>query len=1009
MSLCASSAAFAGSPSSASTGTVTIPGPLRSFLRMAGISQKAPPEAVVALLARNAYLRGYQSGQETEFLLLLDRYVHQARELQEMVGPNGNINIANCADATNLIHVLGYQLRSSCGQKDAALVTANAERAFVTIDSGFPLTQLEEALQKDAPFTYPYPATTVPVIFNESDWVHASLWKEKGKGNLIDVLLHDRSVDRLYWAFSRSDMETNRALLHSPGLRKLLPYASVLDFYGSQIAIQSGRVIVPGGPAAEANWKDLVGASPESPGDFVLRLVSRDDGWLAVYFDSLSRVNLEQQTHFTGQRLKPLYEAFTAYADKEDATRSVFPKGSDLMILFNRVDWDANGAPLVPGSLQVWKEIFNQKTAYKVIHEWGKRAADWNSPEQLLEGLVGCSRIETDSGPVQVYLALSDLDSKRPQGKRLAEGTVRLMANRFPQFYSWYMVFSEFPELSDTSIIRFLNVADSIDKISGPALRGNVLGSFQANIGIWQILARQGEIPRGKMNTSWQGMIDPFAKISSSAELLDAARGSLGEILVAATGSPNRSEDEIVDLLAGPPQQSPEGQKMHREIAAKIRAVMEDQRLVSLDTLFALSDGFNAMAHGARPGQDMLPLAAELREFELPRPIFTEREKIEWAPPVYSSRHAELQVKTDMTKLIKSSGSPAQMQTARGQLAPFLRDTLVGLNYAYYEPPGAQVMHNNPLFVRSHDFSGITVLSSEPFFWHSPELFGVGAPAGGGAYLIGSLADLPYALAEMEEDFIVPENVQALIWKETVPDIMVSAIVPRWWGVSTHELHAVALYQRSGEELLAAAMADPQLRDKELSILSNRMAPQRLEELRAALSQSEPESAVIHQTMPADTFYLAAEFRQKFPEEAAAAGPASRQLADLCRKYPSETSLDRLERDFGTPHPTLANTYSSEFLNLKQMPAFGGYSSRLFAESWESSNLYWARLADEMGYPPQMLNVLIPDLTRRMTGKIFATDLEDWPALLRAMRETGEEFRQGKAASAPVAKVDTVQ
>jgi hypothetical protein len=34
-----------------------------------------------------------------------------------------------------------------------------------------------------------------------------------------------------------------------------------------------------------------------------------------------------------------------------------------------------------------------------------------------------------------------------------------------------------------------------------------------------------------------------------------------------------------------------------------------------------------------------------------------------------------------------------------------------------------------------------------------------------------------------------------------------------------------------------------------------------------------------------------------------------------------------------------------------------------------------------------------------MVEKIFATDLEDWPALLRAMRETGEQFRNGKMAS----------
>jgi hypothetical protein len=48
-----------------------------------------------------------------------------------------------------------------------------------------------------------------------------------------------------------------------------------------------------------------------------------------------------------------------------------------------------------------------------------------------------------------------------------------------------------------------------------------------------------------------------------------------------------------------------------------------------------------------------------------------------------------------------------------------------------------------------------------------------------------------------------------------------------------------------------------------------------------------------------------------------------------------------------------------------------------------------------------MLNRLVPELTRRMVEKIFATDFEDWPALLRAARETGEEFRQGKIGALP--------
>jgi len=126
-------------------------------------------------------------------------------------------------------------------------------------------------------------------------------------------------------------------------------------------------------------------------------------------------------------------------------------------------------------------------------------------------------------------------------------------------------------------------------------------------------------------------------------------------------------------------------------------------------------------------------------------------------------------------------------------------------------------------------------------------------------------------------------------------------------------------------------------------------------------------------------------------------------LENLCRQYPAAVNWERLSQDFGVPHPTLARSNSRDLLNVKPFPAFGGYSSRLFGESWESSNLYWARLADEMGYSPVMLNRLVPELTRQMIAKIFATDLEDWGALLRAMQETGEEFRQGKIASLPVA------
>ena len=978
---------------------VVIPGPLRSFLRMAGISQEVTPEEVMPLLARNVFTQGYEGwlggGARTEYLILLMRYVKQARELAVLAGPEGVIRVSGCDDAVSLLHVLGYRTRQGCGQRSTTLVTADPERAFVTIDSGFPLSDLEETLQGGKPFAFPYPASRVSVQFTEHDWIAASKESGSDAGGLVDVLLRDPVLSRLYWALTETDTETRLALLQSVGLGNLLPFASTLDFYGSQIRIRAGRVLVPGGEAAESAWKDLVGANPDSPREFIPRLLGKDKGWLVAYFDALSRVNRAQQARFTEvHRLRHFYEALRGQDVSPDAARTAFRPAPGLLLLLTRLQWEPSGEPHVPGNLEVWKEILRQKTDSKVIRDWGRRAGHWNHSEQLVEAMFAISRVETDLGPLQIYLTLSELDSRRPLERRLSPQTVRALASKFVQFSDQYLIFSEFPELTDASITLFLNVAEGVDKIPNHTLRGNAMGVFQANLGLWQILARQGQIPSTQLNDSWQGVVKPFAKIASSDQVFDAGRDSLAELLHVSTGKSSASEDEIIDLLAGPPQVSPEGQRMHQELADRMRSVLDGQRLVSLDTLLSLGNGLNEMASGKKVGDSLVPLAGELREFEMPRPIFTSSERTQWAAGVYNNRHTELEMRTDLTKVIKSPASRARLEEARGQLAPLLRDTLVGLNYAYYEPPGAQMLHHNPLFVRSHDFSGETVIGVE-HVWQAPQLFGEGSPAGGGAHLVGSLADLPYVLAEVEQDFIAPEHVQALIWKELVPGLLVSATVPRWWSVSRNELHAVALYQRTGEELLTASVGSEVLRSKVVGILSERVGPQRLEQVEQRLRAGHAEEANVR-LMPADTFYLATEFRRRFPEEAVSSGPAAQELESLSHQQPAEVSGERLSQDFGVPHPILAQTYARELLNVEPFPAFEGYSSRLLAESFDSSNLYWARLADEMGYSPVLLNRLAPELTHRMVEKIFATNFEDWPAILRAMRETGEELRQGK-------------
>ena len=368
LSLCFSAGAcFAGTtPTAAPQQTVIIPGPLRSFERMAAISQKVPVEKVLPLFARNVFTQGYENGRPTEFLILVDRYLQQARELQSLADSHGVIHIADCDHSATLLQILGYRLRSGCGQKEVFLMTSDSERAFLTIDSGFPLTELEGDLRKNIPFTYPFPASRVPVLLHESDWSQLGSDHARRNPNLIDVLVRDRLVARLYWAFAKLDDETRLSLTRSPGLSRLLPYGGVLDFYGTQICIRNGHVLVPGGTAAESTWKSVVGASPESSGDFVLHLLEKDNGWLAAYYDAVARVNPAQQAHLTeSARLKPLYEAFRSPDPEEHAANAAFRKAPSLLVLFTRVQWDPNGDPHVPGNLAAWKNLPKQKVEFE--------------------------------------------------------------------------------------------------------------------------------------------------------------------------------------------------------------------------------------------------------------------------------------------------------------------------------------------------------------------------------------------------------------------------------------------------------------------------------------------------------------------------------------------------------------------------------------------------------------------------------------------------------------------
>ena len=280
----------------------------------------------------------------------------------------------------------------------------------------------------------------------------------------VDSVLIATMVARLYWALSRIEPETAGFLRQSIGLQKLVPYAAVLDFYGRALCISGGKVNVPGGTAADPAWSDLVGANPSNPAAFVPRLLAKDKGWLAAYFDVLSRASRGQQAYFTAQhRLKFFYTALLSNDNSEKPTRGTFRPTPEMLLLVTRLPFDSSGEPLVPGGLEAWRQILSEARHRNLLHKWAK-TDKLERPDDLVRSMFALSRAPDDSY-LELYMALSDLDSRRPTERRLAPATVELLAHRYEDYSDQYRIFCEFPELSDDSITLFLDVAQSLSNV----------------------------------------------------------------------------------------------------------------------------------------------------------------------------------------------------------------------------------------------------------------------------------------------------------------------------------------------------------------------------------------------------------------------------------------------------------------------------------------------------------------------------------------------------------------
>src|SRR5207248_9302196 len=291
--------------------------------------------------------------------------------------------------------------------------------------------------------------------------------------------------------------------------------ADVLDFFGGMFEIRGGKAVIPGGQRSTAAWAELTGASPDKGAEFFDKLMSKDDGWLASLYDALARIHGPVQDYLTDPaRMKRFYTAVRGRITSPGPARPVFRSNTDMMLFTTRLRVDASGKPHIPGSLEVWRNLFTNHPQGKYDGKLTKLAASWKEPDDVLEALFALCRKTVENEPLKIFMAVSDIDRNR--ATPLDAGTVDRLARDYHTYGSQYPLFSESRAISEKSITQFLDAATGISKVKDQALHSDLSGTFQALVGMWQILVRQQSIPDGQADAVFSGIVGGFNQVRNN-------------------------------------------------------------------------------------------------------------------------------------------------------------------------------------------------------------------------------------------------------------------------------------------------------------------------------------------------------------------------------------------------------------------------------------------------------------------------------------------------------------
>ena len=221
----------------------------------------------------------------------------------------------------------------------------------------------------------------IPLPLDPEFWRGRVLRRRVPDRDLVGAILADRQAALLCYGLLGLDQETLAFVAREPALvRGLLPRTGAFAAFAHALHVQSGALVLPGGPAAAPLWEDLIGQPLRDPLRAIPALLDRDNGRLAYMAETAAALDsphlalLLPPQGTLDDRRAAARTAYRAFVDI-DGLRNL----SDLV--FQRVSYDlaaylavlpVSGPGRLAGSDGFWRALLTDDTVP------AKGAAAWS-------------------------------------------------------------------------------------------------------------------------------------------------------------------------------------------------------------------------------------------------------------------------------------------------------------------------------------------------------------------------------------------------------------------------------------------------------------------------------------------------------------------------------------------------------------------------------------------------------------------------------------------------------